>query len=208
MTMTDYYRNKILDMEFRGVAYSPPAAKYVALFKASAGQSPRSAAVTTGQTTVPATLNGHMYRCTTAGTTGSGEPSWPTTSGGTVTDGTAVWTEMLPDFRGNTGNLTEVSGGAYARFNLAPSAANWSSTGGAGTTTNPSAGTNGTTSNNSAITFPVATTSNGLAAFFGIFDASSGGNMSHFGQLNGLQLLNTGATASFATSQLVISLDN
>jgi len=41
----------------------------------------------------PTTSNTHLYQCTTAGTTGSSQPTWPT-SGGTVTDGTAVWTDL------------------------------------------------------------------------------------------------------------------
>lgn len=41
----------------------------------------------------PTVSNGYFYRCTTAGTSGSGEPSWPTTVGATVSDGsTAIWT--------------------------------------------------------------------------------------------------------------------
>jgi hypothetical protein len=36
--------------------------------------------------------NGFYYECTTAGTSGTTEPVWPTTIGATVTDGTAVWT--------------------------------------------------------------------------------------------------------------------
>lgn len=35
--------------------------------------------------------NGYTYICTTAGTSGSAEPTWPTADG-TVADGTAVWT--------------------------------------------------------------------------------------------------------------------
>jgi hypothetical protein len=36
------------------------------------------------------------YRCTTAGTTASAEPVWPTTDGNTVSDGTVVWTADGP----------------------------------------------------------------------------------------------------------------
>ena len=51
-----------------------------------------STAYSLGDVARPTAANGHLYQCTTAGTTGSGQPAWPT-SGGTVTDGTAVWTD-------------------------------------------------------------------------------------------------------------------
>jgi lambda family phage minor tail protein L len=35
---------------------------------------------------------GLWFRCTTAGTSGSSEPNWPTESGGTTNDNTVVWT--------------------------------------------------------------------------------------------------------------------
>jgi hypothetical protein len=39
-----------------------------------------------------ATYNGFYYRCTVAGTTSSGaDPTWPTTTNGTVNDGTVTW---------------------------------------------------------------------------------------------------------------------
>lgn len=52
-----------------------------------------SASITLGAYRVPTTPNGHFYKCTTAGTTSSSEPTWPT-NGGTVTDGTVVWTDQ------------------------------------------------------------------------------------------------------------------
>lgn len=48
-----------------------------------------------GERIIPtqAKLNAHYYRVTTAGTSGSTEPAWPTGGGATVSDGTAVHTE-------------------------------------------------------------------------------------------------------------------
>jgi hypothetical protein len=52
-----------------------------------------SLAYTAGQVTRPASANGHLYQCTTAGTTGSSQPAFPT-GGGTVTDGSVVWQDL------------------------------------------------------------------------------------------------------------------
>ena len=37
--------------------------------------------------------NGHVYRCIVAGTSGGGEPAWPTTPGVTIVDNTVTWAE-------------------------------------------------------------------------------------------------------------------
>ena len=52
-----------------------------------------STAYALGDVARPVTGNSHLYQCITAGTSGSTQPTWPTT-GGTVTDGTAVWTDL------------------------------------------------------------------------------------------------------------------
>jgi len=52
-----------------------------------------STAYTTDDWRIPTTANGFVYECTTAGTSHAAtEPTWPTTIGDTVSDGTAVWT--------------------------------------------------------------------------------------------------------------------
>ena len=44
----------------------------------------------------PTRATGFEYECTTAGKTSKREPKWPTTVGGTVTDGSVVWTARAP----------------------------------------------------------------------------------------------------------------
>ena len=38
--------------------------------------------------------SGLVFECTTAGTSGSSEPAWPTDIGSTLTDNTVVWTAI------------------------------------------------------------------------------------------------------------------
>tara|TARA_A100000171_G_scaffold53092_1_gene76745 strand:- start:19863 stop:20480 length:618 start_codon:yes stop_codon:yes gene_type:complete len=57
-----------------------------------------------GDTVEPTTPNTYRYECTTAGTSGSGEPTFPTSGiGSTVVDGTVVWTLVA-----NRHELTEI----------------------------------------------------------------------------------------------------
>lgn len=50
-----------------------------------------SVARVVGDMVRPTTSNGLVYRCTVAGTSSGSEPTWPTTPGATVTDGTVTW---------------------------------------------------------------------------------------------------------------------
>ena len=51
-----------------------------------------STAYDSGDYVRPSVGNGFEYECTTAGQTNATEPSWPTTAGSTVTNGSVVWT--------------------------------------------------------------------------------------------------------------------
>jgi len=50
-----------------------------------------------GDVVTPTTGNLHIYRVTTAGTSGATEPTWPLTAAGTVTNGNVVFTEHGAD---------------------------------------------------------------------------------------------------------------
>jgi hypothetical protein len=174
MLDTAYKQNKKIDNEYRGQTNAFPATRYIGLIVASAGQSPRSSAVTVGQYTVPAALNGRLYKCTAStGNTGSSEPTWPTTNGGTVVDGGVTWTEQTGALY--SGTIPEGSATGYARIGVASSLANWAGTQGAGTVV-ASTGTSGQTSNNNAINFAQVTTSLGLVVGFACYDAVTAGN--------------------------------
>lgn len=60
---------------------------------------------------IPAT--NRYFKCTTLGTSGGSEPAWPTNLGGTVVDGTAVWTAQTPAL----GNSIEFSQSRGCKIN-------------------------------------------------------------------------------------------
>ena len=97
----------------------------------------------------------------------------------------------------DSGGGTEVSGGSYARVAVTNNTTNWPNA----TGTSPTSKANGT-----VITFPTATANWGTVVAFGIFDASSGGNLLVWADLNTNRTVNSGDTASFAVSALTITL--
>lgn len=117
-----------------------------------------------------------------------------------------VWIALFTAAPNDAGGGTEVSGGSYARAQVASSLANWAGTQGAGTTT-ASSGTGGQTSNNGAITFPAPTANWGTITHFGVFDASFGGNLLFHGTLSQSKTVNNGdAAPSFQAGQLTFTL--
>jgi hypothetical protein len=99
---------------------------------------------------------------------------------------------------GNNG--TELSGNGYTRSAaIAKADASWTYT--AATFIAAS-----TVTNAGAISFPAASTSAWTVNCFGIYDASSTGNLMYFGPVTGAPVtVSVGATASFAIGQLTLT---
>ena len=105
----------------------------------------------------------------------------------------------------DAGGGVEVTGGAYARVNLAPLDTNWKAT--QGGTSGVSSGTGGQTSNAVAITFPAPTANWGSVTHFGIFDAASGGNLIIWDALTAARTILSGDPApSFAVDALTVTV--
>lgn len=97
----------------------------------------------------------------------------------------------------DSGGGTEVTGGSYARVAVTNNTTNWPNA----TGTSPTSKANGT-----VITFPTATANWGTVVAFGIFDASSGGNLIAWADLNTSRTINSSDTASFGVGSLTITL--
>lgn len=118
-----------------------------------------------------------------------------------------LYVGLLTATPSDTGGGTEVSGNAYARVAVTNSLANWAGTQGAATTV-ASSGTTGTTSNNVAVTFPTPTATWGTVTAFGIWDASTAGNLLFYGTLTISKTINQSDTVTFPAASLSLQLDN
>ena len=115
-----------------------------------------------------------------------------------------LYVGLLTAAPSDSGGGTEVSGGSYSRVAVASSLANWAGTQAAGSTA-ASSGTGGQTSNNGAITFPTPTAGWGTVTHFGIYDASSGGNLLFWGALTIAKTVNQADTVTFPAASLSIT---
>lgn len=91
----------------------------------------------------------------------------------------------------DAGGGTECSGGDYARVQCNA----WDAASG------------GATANTSAITFPTPSAGWGTVVAWGLFDASSGGNLLYWGALAVNKTINTGDAVEFAAGAVDITED-
>lgn len=140
-----------------------------------------------------------LFRAQAIGITGA--------SAGAGSGPTTLYVGLLTTTPTDSTAGTEVSGGSYARVSVTSGTTAWNNT--QGNTTGASTGTDGTTENAGTVTFPAPTANWGTVNGFGIYDASSGGNLLIYAPLTTPKTINNGdAAPSFAAGALTIQIDN
>lgn len=98
----------------------------------------------------------------------------------------------------DSGGGTEVTGGSYARVQIVQGTGAWDA---------PTAADPVATQNTAAVTFPAATANWGTVTGWGLFDASTAGNLLIWSALTTSRVINNGDTASFAAGAIDLTLD-
>lgn len=115
--------------------------------------------------------------------------------GGDYTRPGTVYIALFTASPSDSGGGTECSGGSYARASVTNNGTNWPASSG------------GAKSNGTAINFTTATGSWGTVVAFGIFDASTSGNLLYWGDVTPNKAIGSGDTASFAIGDIDITED-
>ena len=115
---------------------------------------------------------------------------------GSFTKPTVLGVALFTVTPSDSGGGTEVTGGSYARVDVPPLDANWTG----------ASATSGLTDNAAAITFPTPSANWGTIVAFGIFDATSSGNLLVWGPITPNKTVNNGDPApSFAIGALDVT---
>jgi hypothetical protein len=107
----------------------------------------------------------------------------------TYTSPATVYVALFLTDPTDAGTGTQVSGGSYARQ-----------------TATFAAPSDGASTTSADITFPTATGTWGTVAFFGIYDASTSGNLLYHGALNNSKTIQTGDILKIEAGNLTVTL--
>jgi hypothetical protein len=125
----------------------------------------------------------------------------------TFTQPANVYVGLLTGACSDSAGGTEVTGGSYARVGVAAGDAQWKGT--HGSVSGASSGTGGTISNAGAITFPAPTADWGAVTHWGMWDASTAGNLLICAALTTGKTINNGdAAPAFAIDALTVQVDD
>jgi hypothetical protein len=100
-------------------AYQDDDGKVCALPASSVPAWEASTSYAEGDLVRPTTANEHYYKCTSAGTSNSSEPTWPT-DGTTVDDNTATWQDMGSSKFKKVGKALQAASGDGSVFGVIP----------------------------------------------------------------------------------------
>lgn len=208
--LADYGEAQVINHAFRSGTWTKPSTIALALIRATRGTWAASTAYAANDTAIPTAANGRLYRQTVSTcTSGGSQPTWPTTAGGIVADGTCSWTEQTVQLAACT--FTEVANAnGYARASGAsttnPNDSNW---------TAPSAGEGagtGATSNINVIAYGAPTGGNwGLIFGVAVTDSATygAGNCYVTFALTTPKNVNNGdAAPSFQPGSIIIQIDD
>jgi hypothetical protein len=193
----------LLGQELGDTSPTIPGTHYAGLLIASTWAA--STSYSTGVYVIPTTFGsltgsvGRVFKCTTGGTSSSSQPTWPTTPGGTVTDGTVTWTEVSTLFAAGTFTGAEPSGGGYARVGITNNTTNWPT---------PTGGNPAQVQNANVIAWPTTTASWGQIVGTVAFDALTAGNARWWGLLASASTVATsvGVAPQISATQLTVTL--
>ena len=113
----------------------------------------------------------------------------------TFTAGATLYFALFTSAPTEDGGGTECNGGSYARVAVTNNATNFPASSG------------GVKTNGTAVTFPTASGNWGTVVAFGVFDASTAGNLYFFGPLSTSRAITSGDTARFAIGDFSLTFE-
>lgn len=119
---------------------------------------------------------------------------------------TTTYVALFTSSCSDTGGGTEVATGSYARVGITNGTGTFANTQASGT--GASSGTGGTTSNSAAVNFPTPSAGWGTVTYWGLYDASTSGNLLVCAALTSSKTINSGDTVSFGIGALTFQIDN
>lgn len=208
MSLTTFANEKVQNALWQAASLGAPATWYVGLLCVpNGGSTPgvwaASTAYASGDYVIPTTFDsisgqqGKIFKCTTAGTSGASQPTWPTSEGGTVTDGTITWTEASLLFQAGTFTGLEPSGNGYARQSVTANSTNFA---------NATAAEPCVTQNATAISGWAPTADWGFAVGVILADASTAGNIWNWGAMTSHLDCPSGSSPSIGVDALSLSI--
>ena len=201
-TLTAYLENKLLDLVYGAVGYTPPDSLYIAVHIASTLSAAASAGATTisvadsmpvGSTIILNPGQSNTETRSVGAITGSGPytvtlAAAPSGSAVALGQAHSISEPVTFDPSDTGGNVKEPSGGGYARVTIANNPTNFP------------AAVDGVKSNNVSITWPTATGNWGMASHAVVYDTLTGGNALAIHAAGTPTQVNTGTTLSLPVS--------